>query len=47
MKLELELNEVNAVLIALSRLPYAEVAPLIEKVKGQADEQLKEAPVEE
>lgn len=35
-KLDLSINEVNAVLLALAKLPYETVAPLIEKVRTQA-----------
>jgi len=39
-KLELTLDEVNAVLNALGNMPYAQVAPLVEKIKEQAVPQL-------
>jgi hypothetical protein len=35
-KLELSINEVNAILLALAKLPYETVAPLIEKVREQS-----------
>lgn len=35
-KLDLEVNEVNAVLLALAKLPFETVAPLIEKIRIQA-----------
>lgn len=34
-KIELELEEVNGVLVALGNLPYAQVQPLIDKVRAQ------------
>ena len=34
--LELTINEVNGVLVALSKLPYEHVANLVEKVQNQA-----------
>jgi hypothetical protein len=41
-KLELKVEEVQYVLNALSQLPYAQVATLIENIKQQAEKQLKE-----
>jgi hypothetical protein len=40
-KLDLKVEEVQLVLNALSQLPFAQVAPLIELVKTQAETQLK------
>lgn len=40
-KLELTLEEVNAILFALSERPYKEVFKLIEKVQRQGNEQVK------
>lgn len=40
MKIELELNEVNYVLNALSHMPYGEVADLINKIKTQGEKQV-------
>jgi hypothetical protein len=40
-KLDLKIEEVQLVLNALSQLPFAQVAPLIELVKTQAEAQLK------
>jgi hypothetical protein len=40
-KLDLKVEEVQLVLNALSQLPFAQVAPLIELVKNQAEAQLK------
>ena len=37
---ELSLKEANAILQALGNLPYAEVAPLVHKIKQQAEAQL-------
>ena len=39
-KLELHLDEVNAILQTLGNLPFAQVAGLIEKIKEQATPQL-------
>lgn len=39
-KLNLNLDEVNYILNILAERPYAEVAPLIEKIKSQGDEQI-------
>jgi hypothetical protein len=41
MKLELDLNEVNAILTALGSQPYAQVFNLVTKIQQQAQEQLK------
>lgn len=41
-KLELSINEVNAILLALAKLPYETVAPLIEKVREQSLPQVPE-----
>lgn len=38
--LTLDLNEANAVLQALGTQPFVQVAPLIEKIRGQAQKQL-------
>lgn len=35
-KLSLTLEELNAVMQALGNMPYAQIAPLVEKVRGQA-----------
>jgi hypothetical protein len=35
-KLDLTINEVNAVLLALAKLPYETVAPLVEKIREQS-----------
>ncbi len=47
MKLELDLNEVNAILTALGSQPYAQVFNLVTKIQQQAQEQLKPAEGEE
>lgn len=39
-ELKLTINEVNVVLGALGNMPFAQVATLIEKVKGQAQPQV-------
>ena len=35
-KLELDLNEVNGVLGALGQMPFAQVEPLVNKIRQQA-----------
>ena len=35
-QLDLEIEEVNGVLVALGNMPYAQVQPLIDKVRSQA-----------
>lgn len=40
--LELTVNETNAVLFALAKQPYDTVAPLIDKIRGQALPQVPE-----
>jgi len=35
-KLSLTLEELNAVMQALGNMPYAQIAPLVEKVRAQA-----------
>ena len=39
-KLELKVEEVQYILTALSQLPFAQVATLIQSVKEQAEKQL-------
>jgi len=41
-KLELNVNEVNAILLALAKLPYETVAPLIENIRDQSLPQVPE-----
>jgi len=41
-KLELSVNEVNAVLLALAKLPFETVAPLIENIRKQSLPQVPE-----
>ena len=41
-KIELELEEVNGVLVALGNLPYAQVQPLIDKVRAQVIPQVQQ-----
>ena len=43
-KLELTVDEVNAVLNALGQLPYAQVANLIGNIRMQAIKQINKAP---
>ena len=38
--LELELDEVNGILSALGRMPFAQVAALVAKIQGQASPQV-------
>ena len=40
-ELKLELEEINGILISLGNMPYAQVQPLIEKVRSQVAPQLK------
>jgi hypothetical protein len=47
MKLELTVEEVQLVLNALAKLPLEICLPTFEKVKNQAQEQLKQPSVEE
>lgn len=46
-KLELTLDEINAILNSLGNLPYSQVSLLIEKVRGQAIPQLQQNQPEE
>jgi hypothetical protein len=41
-ELHLSLNEVNACLVALSKLPYDQVAAVIEVIKNQATPQVEQ-----
>lgn len=41
-KLELSIEETNGILHALGQLPYVQVVALVEKIKGQAQEQVKQ-----
>jgi hypothetical protein len=41
-KLDLTVNEVNAILLALAKLPFETVAPLIEKIREQSLPQVPE-----
>ena len=41
--LDLDLNDVNAILQALGAAPYAQVAPLVEKIRTQAVPQVQAA----
>lgn len=38
--LEFTIDEVNAVLAALGQMPFAQVAPLVEKIRQQASPQV-------
>jgi hypothetical protein len=46
MQLELTVEEVNLVLLALSKLPFDSVNQLIPKIQEQGQEQLKPKPEE-
>lgn len=41
-KIELSVDEINHILNVLAERPYAEVAELIGKIKGQGEKQLEE-----
>ena len=41
-KLDLTINEVNAILLSLAKLPYETVAPLVDKIRDQALPQVPE-----
>lgn len=45
--LNLSVNEINLILQALGQAPYAQVAELVEKIKGQAIPQVEALPKEE
>lgn len=45
--LELSVQEINLILQALGQAPYAQVAELVEKIKGQAIPQVEALPQEE
>ena len=45
--LELSVQEINLILQALGQAPYAQVAELVEKIKGQAVPQVEALPKEE
>ncbi len=42
MKLELNVNEINAILTALGQMPYAQVFGLGAKIRQQATEQMEQ-----
>jgi len=44
LQLNLSIEQVNAILFALGRMPYENVFQLIEEVKRQANEQLPQPP---
>jgi len=46
MKLDLTINEVNAIMQALGNMPYAQVFELIQKIREQAQPQV-ETPAQE
>ena len=41
-KLDLTINEVNAILLSLAKLPFETVAPLIDKIRSQSLPQVPE-----
>lgn len=41
-KLDLTVNEINAILLSLAKLPFETVAPLIDKIRAQAIPQVPE-----
>lgn len=41
-QLQLDVNEVNAVLMALGQMPFAQVEPLVAKIREQALPQVQE-----
>lgn len=45
--LDLSVQEINHILQALGQAPYAQVAELVEKIKGQAIPQVEAIPQEE
>ncbi|MFZ4600778.1 MAG: hypothetical protein ACOYNN_19210 [Terrimicrobiaceae bacterium] len=47
MKLKLSLQEVNAVLTGLGRLPYEAVFELVDKIKNQAIPQIDKTSIKE
>jgi len=42
MKLELSVNEINAIMAALGQMPYAQVFELVEKIRQQATQQMEQ-----
>ncbi|UOF82401.1 UNVERIFIED_CONTAM: hypothetical protein [Bacteriophage sp.] len=46
MKFELELQEANVIMQALGNMPYAQVAGLIDKFRGQAQAQMEQPKAE-
>ena len=45
-KLELSIDEVNGILMALGKAPYEMAQPIVDKIKTQAVPQVQTAPVE-
>lgn len=43
-KLELDVNEVNAVMLALGQMPYVQVEQLVAKIRQQVIPQVQPAP---
>lgn len=46
-KLTLDLNELNLVMGALGNVPYIQSAPVIDKIRAQAQPQVEQQPKEE
>jgi hypothetical protein len=47
MKLDLTINEVNAIMQALGNMPYAQVFELVQKIREQAQAQISQPAQEE
>ena len=47
MKLDLTVNEINAIMQALGNMPYAQVFELVQKIREQAQAQLNQPAIEE
>ena len=47
MKLDLTINEVNAIMQALGNMPYAQVFELVQKIREQAQAQINQPATEE
>lgn len=47
MKLDLTINEVNAIMQALGNMPYAQVFELVQKIREQAQAQINQPTQEE
>jgi len=47
MKLDLTINEINAIMQALGNMPYAQVFELVQKIREQAQAQINQPATEE